>query len=126
VKRHENTSTFFWFIPRKVSLSTSSTDPVFITSSVLILFLYSFLIKFRNSIIATCYFSLVINICMLWYILVLWLQRLKADLECDLCAALGDLEMELHKCVTYDSAGFVHFQKHVSEEQVRSWNFTVT
>ncbi|KDR19859.1 hypothetical protein L798_05107 [Zootermopsis nevadensis] len=46
--------------------------------------------------------------------------RLKADLECELCTTLCDLEMELHKCVTYDSAGFVHFQKHTSDEQVYS------
>jgi hypothetical protein len=48
----------------------------------------------------------------------LWLQRLREDLEGKLSAALGNMEMELRKCVTYDSAGLVHFQQPVSEEQV--------
>nr|CAD7405485.1 unnamed protein product [Timema cristinae] len=37
--------------------------------------------------------------------------RLREDLEGKLSAALGNMEMELRKCVTYDSAGLVHFQQ---------------
>ncbi|XP_069681666.1 diacylglycerol kinase eta isoform X7 [Periplaneta americana] len=43
--------------------------------------------------------------------------KLREDLEGKLSAALGNMEMELRKCVTYDSAGLVHFQQPVSEEQ---------
>jgi hypothetical protein len=46
------------------------------------------------------------------------LQRLREDLEGKLSAALGNMEMELRKYVTYDSAGVVHFQQSLSEEQV--------
>ncbi|XP_063242323.1 diacylglycerol kinase eta isoform X2 [Bacillus rossius redtenbacheri] len=37
--------------------------------------------------------------------------KLREDLEGKLSAALGSMEMELRKCVTYDSAGLVHFQQ---------------
>nr|CAD7596741.1 unnamed protein product [Timema genevievae] len=37
--------------------------------------------------------------------------RLREDLEGKLSAALGNMEMELRICVTYDSAGLVHFQQ---------------
>ncbi|XP_023710920.1 diacylglycerol kinase eta isoform X3 [Cryptotermes secundus] len=43
--------------------------------------------------------------------------RLREDLEGKLSAALCNIEMELRKCVTYDSAGLVQFQQPVSEEQ---------
>jgi len=58
----------------------------------------------------------------------LWFQRLREDLEGKLSAALGSMEMELRKYVTYDSAGIVHFQQSLSEEQVTvytkcSWEY---
>ncbi|XP_068086403.1 diacylglycerol kinase eta [Anabrus simplex] len=37
--------------------------------------------------------------------------RLREDLEGKLSAALASMEMELRRCVTYDSAGLVHFQQ---------------
>jgi diacylglycerol kinase (ATP) len=43
--------------------------------------------------------------------------RLREDLEGKLSAALGSMEMELRKYVTYDSAGIVHFQQPPLEEQ---------
>ncbi|XP_046989295.1 diacylglycerol kinase eta [Schistocerca americana] len=42
--------------------------------------------------------------------------RIREDLEGKLSAALGSLEMELRRCVTYDSAGLVHFQPLVDDQ----------